>query len=179
MIERESPLVIGLRSATSSGLKILDNEIRKNSFRGFGGLIIGGFIMQFDYRRLGRRRTNKIAKISMDNADGDDLSHKGRKPEAISLDCWFSGPLKNLYKQALIQIDGSQKVQQFFSRDVSLEVIVEELDFTHENVEEIRWTMKLLEFVDFPPTIQDKNFFNLVADLTASAGTTIESLVLL
>lgn len=179
MIERESLLVQGARAATSSGLKGLDHLLRKNSFRGFGGLIIGGFVMQFDYRRLGRKRSNKIAKISMDNADGDDLSIKGRKPEEISIDCWFSGPLKNVYKQALIEIDLSQKVQTFFSREVSLEVIIEDIDFTHENTEEIRWTMKLLEFVDFPAIVQGKNIFNIVADVTASAGTTIESLVLL
>lgn len=176
MIERESVLVQGVRAGTSSGLKILDNEIRKNSFRGFGGLIIGGFIMQFDYKRLSRKRSNKVARISMDGGDGDDLTLKGRKPEEITIECWFSGPLKDIYKQALIEIDGSQKVQTFFSREVSLEVIIEDVDFIHMNVEEIRWTMNVLEFNEFPPIVQDKNFFNVVADLTASAATTIESL---
>jgi len=176
-MERESPLIIGARAAASGGLKSLDNSIRGNGFVGFGGFILGGFVMQFDYKRLSRRKSRKLARFKIDGAKGDDIQDRGGNPDEVALRAWFSGSLRPAYQQALDEIEESGKVQTFFTRDAAFEVVVDDLEYEHTNPEQVEWTMNLIEFNEFPPIIAKKNVFNVAADITAGATSLIENLV--
>ena len=173
----ENPLIALGRTAASEALKGADILLRGGSFtRGHGRFIVGGMVMQFDYQRLFHNVESKITELEIDDADGSDINNRGLKPQTAEFMCWYSGPLKDQYKQLVLELNRSRKAQIMITRDVSFRSTIRKIEFTHSSPNEIKWRLSLIEVTKFSAFNPKKDVLSRVLDVVATQTTRIEDL---
>ncbi len=177
-MEVESAAIVTSRGAISGALKTIDVLARGQSFKiGFGKLIIGGFVMQFDYRSIRKNLSNKITRLPIDGQKGSDLKHRGANEPVVELSCHFSGPQKQIYRQALELISDSEKAQPFVTEEAVFNVMIDRVSFTRDEFDIIEWNMTVRQHIVFPAFIQKQALLSQTVSIIATAGTTAENIV--
>lgn len=176
-MEVESTSTVVARGVTSAQLKTLDQATRRQGFVGFGKLIIGGFVMQFDYRTIRKTITNKITRLPIDGSKGSDLKNRGSNEPVVEIACHFSGFQKQIYREALERIVGSEKAQPFISEEAVFNVVIDRVSFRREEFDVIEWDMTLRQHIVFPAFIEKQSLLSQTTSIIATATTTAENVV--
>lgn len=176
-MEVESPGIVTARAVTSGTLKTIDELARRQGFVGFGKLIIGGFVMQFDYRTIRKTITNKITRLPIDGSKGSDLKNRGSNEPVVEISCHFSGFQKQIYREALERIVGSEKAQPFITEEAVFNVVIDRVSFRREEFDIIEWDMTLRQHIVFPAFIEKQSLLSQTTSIIATATTTAENIV--
>lgn len=176
-MEVESLSTVVGRGVASGALKTIDELARRQGRIGFGKLIIGGFIMQFDYKTIRKRLENKITRLPIDGQKGSDLKNRGAHEAVVEISCHFSGFQKQAYREALERIADSDKVQPFVSEEAVFNVVISNLNFTRDEVDIIEWSMTVRQHIVFPPFIEKQTLLSQTTSIIATATTTAENVV--
>ena len=177
MAQKESLANIAARGVASLALKATDNVLRGNTFTGFGKFTVGGLAFQFDYEKIRTRRERKLTILSIDGAKGEDIQDRGAKGAVVQFDCWFSGPLKFLYRDLLNNMFESGKAQTMLTDDVVFDVVIVTLEFTRNEEDLLGWNMMVREHRTFPAFLTKTTPVAEILQGSATALSTIEDLL--
>jgi len=133
--------------------------------------------MQFDYRTLRKRLSNKITRLPIDGQKGSDLKNRGANEPVIEISCHFSGFQKQIYREALERISDSEKAQPFVSEEGVFNVVIENVMFTRQEFDVIEWNMTMRQHIVFPPFIEKQDLLSQTTSIIATAATTAENIV--